>query len=169
MAEEGASIIHIAEVLDHTDTQNVRVYVETASSIVDAVAKATDEALAPLVRRFQGSIIDSAEDLSRKGIPTQIIPAIVPHLNIANLNAGGIGMCGRDIHKDGLCRLLPPLSCYLCPSFAALRDGPHREMLNSIEMFLAENQGAADKRIQMQLQDVCSAIRQVTEQLPEGA
>ena len=36
MAEEGASIIHIAEVLDHTDTQNVRVYVETASSIVDS-------------------------------------------------------------------------------------------------------------------------------------
>src|SRR5437867_3108239 len=31
MAEEGASAFHIAEVLDHTDTQNVRVYVETVS------------------------------------------------------------------------------------------------------------------------------------------
>jgi hypothetical protein len=28
MAEEGASLFHIAEVLDHSDTQNVRVYVE---------------------------------------------------------------------------------------------------------------------------------------------
>ena len=27
MAEEGASLFHIAEVLDHSDTQNVRVYV----------------------------------------------------------------------------------------------------------------------------------------------
>ena len=47
MAEEGASMFHIAEVLDHSDTQNVRVYIETVSSIADPVAKATDEALAP--------------------------------------------------------------------------------------------------------------------------
>ena len=60
MAEEGASLFHIAEVLDHSDTQNVRVYVETSSSITDPVAKATDSALEPLVRRFQGKIVDSS-------------------------------------------------------------------------------------------------------------
>ena len=86
------------------------------------------------------------------GLPNQVIPAIAPHLGIAHLNAGGIGMCGRDARKDGLCRLLPPLSCYLCPSFAALRDGPHREMLTSIEAFLNGNQETSDKRILMQLQ-----------------
>jgi site-specific recombinase XerD len=47
MAEEGASLFHIAEVLDHSDTQSVRVYVETASSIADPVAQATDDALMP--------------------------------------------------------------------------------------------------------------------------
>src|SRR5205823_3330873 len=35
MAEEGASLFHLAEVLDHTDLQNVKVYVETRSSIAD--------------------------------------------------------------------------------------------------------------------------------------
>ena len=74
-------------------------------------------------------------------------------------------MCGRDVRKDGLCRLLPPLSCYLCPSFAALRGGPHREMLTSIEAFLAENLETSDKRILMQLADVRVAIRQVLDQL----
>jgi hypothetical protein len=167
MAEEGASMFHIAEVLDHTDTQNVRVYVETVSSIADSVAKATDAVLAPLVRRFQGRIIDSADGPAREGIPNQVIPAIAPHLGVANLSVGGIGMCGRDVRKDGLCRLLPPLSCYLCPSFAALRDGPHHEMLASIEAFLAQSQEVADKRIQVQLQDVCTAIQQVLEQLPK--
>jgi hypothetical protein len=166
MAEEGASVFHIAEVLDHSDTQNVRVYIETVSSIADPVAKATDEVLAPLVRRFQGTIIDSAGNPAFAGLPNQVIPAISPHIGIAHLNAGGIGMCGRDVRKDGLCRLLPPLSCYLCPSFAALRDGPHREMLDSIEVFLKGNQEASDKRILMQLADVRVAIRQVLDQLP---
>ena len=166
MAEEGASMFHIAEVLDHSDTQNVRVYIETVSSIADPVAKATDEALAPLVRRFQGTIIDSTSSPAIADLPNQVIPAIAPHLGIAHLNAGGIGLCGRDARKDGLCRLLPPLSCYLCPSFAALRDGPHREMLISIEAFLNGNQEASDKRILMQLADVRAAIRQVLDQLP---
>jgi hypothetical protein len=166
MAEEGASVFHIAEVLDHSDTQNVRVYIETVSSIADPVAKATDEVLAPLVRRFQGTIIDSAGSPAFAGLPNQVIPPIAPHLGIANLSVGGIGLCGRDVQKDGLCRLLPPLSCYLCPSFAALRDGPHREMLDSIEVFLKGNQEASDKRILMQLADVRVAIRQVLDQLP---
>jgi len=165
MAEEGASIFHIAEVLDHSDTQNVRVYVETVSSIADPVAKATDEVLAPLVRRFQGTIIDSTAN-AFPGLPNQVVPAIAPQLGIANLNAGGIGLCGRDVRRDGLCRLLPPLSCYLCPSFAALRDGPHREMLDSIEAFLKAIQETSDKRILMQLEDVRIAIRQVLDQLP---
>jgi integrase len=164
MAEEGASMFHIVEVLDHSDTQNVRVYIETVSSIADPVAKATDEVLAPLVRRFRGTIIDSSSP-AFAGLPNQVIPAIAPHLGIAHLNAGGIGLCGREVRKDGLC-LLPPLSCYLCPSFAALRDCPHREMLDSIEVFLKGNQEVSDKRILMQLAEVRVAIRQVLDQLP---
>ena len=165
MAEEGASVFHIAEVLDHSDTQNVRVYIETVSSIADPVAKATDEVLAPLVRRFQGTIIEATGSPGLAGLPNQVIPPISPHIGIAHLNAGGIGMCGRDVRKDGLCRLLPPLSCYLCPSFAALRGGPHREMLTSIEAFLAGNLETSDKRILMQLADVRVAIGQVLDQL----
>jgi hypothetical protein len=142
------------------------VYVETVSSIAGPVAKATDEVLVPLVRRFQGTIIDSVGSAAFSGLPNQVIPAVAPHLGIANLDAGGIGLCGRDARKDGLCRLLPPLSCYLCPSFAALREGPHREMLTSIEAFLNGNQDTSDKRILMQLADVRVAIRQVLDQLP---
>jgi hypothetical protein len=165
MAEEGASAFHIAEVLDHSDTQNVRVYVETASSIVDSVAKATDAALAPLVQRFRGKIVDSLGASAFNGLPNQVIPAVAPDLAIFHPNVGGIGMCGRDTRKEGLCRLLPPLSCYLCPSFAALRHGPHEEMLNSIETFIQHNEAASDQRILMQLGDVRIVIREVLKQL----
>lgn len=156
MAEEGASLFHIAEVLDHSDTQNVRVYVETASSITDAVAKATDSALQPVVNRFQGKIVESAA-----GTQSPLIPASAPHLGIDHLDVGGIGLCGLNAHADGPCRLLPPISCYLCPSFAALRDGPHEQMLHSIETFLASGGQTNDKRILMQLEDVRAGILQV--------
>ena len=161
MAEEGASLFHIAEVLDHSDTQNVRVYVETASSIADPVALATDDALAPLVRRFQGRIIEADEASTVAGLSKGRIPAAVPHLGIAQLDVGGIGLCGRDAVRDGLCQLLPPLSCYLCPSFAALRAGPHRQMLESIDRFLQQHEHRSDRRILVQLDQVRTAIHQV--------
>ena len=147
MAEESASLFHIAEVLDHTDTQNVRVYLETASYIADPVALATDDTLAPLVRRFQGRIINSDEHLTADGHSNRRIPAAVPHLGIQHLDVGGIGLCGRDADRDGLCQLLPPLSCYLCPSFAALRAGPHRQMLESVDKFLQQHELHSDRRI----------------------
>ena len=104
MAEEGASLFHIAEVLDHSDTQNARVYVETVSSIADPVSKATDNVLRPLVMRFQGTINDSPESGALAGLARQVIPALAPHLGIVSPNAGGIGICGRDVRTDGLCR-----------------------------------------------------------------
>ena len=58
-----------------------------------------------------------------------------------------------------------PVSCYLCPSFAALRTGPHQQMLDSIQNFLHLNQDTSDRRILMQLEDVRLAIQQVLEQL----
>ncbi len=158
MAEEGASLFHIAEVLDHSDTQNVKVYVETASSIADSAARATDGALMPLVRRFQGRIVDSDDAAS---LSHQKVPAVALYLGIPHLDVGGIGYCGRDAAGEGLCQLLPPLSCYLCPSFAALQTGPHRQMLESIDEFLRGQEPVSDRRILLQLDQVRTAIRQV--------
>lgn len=160
MAEEGASLFHLAEVLDHSDTQNVRVYVETASSIADAVANATDAALQPLVRRFQGRIVEPSRELS---LP--IIPASAPHLGVGYLDVGGIGLCGWETRVRGPCRLLPPMNCYLCPSFAALSDGPHEQVLQSINTFLESGAAANDTRILLQLEDTRAGIQQVIDQI----
>ena len=161
MAEEGASKFHIAEVLDHTDLQNVGVYVETVSSIADAVADATDHQMAPLVDRFLGRIVDSLDSLQRN----QIVPTQSPHISLPILNMGGVGGCGRDPQKEGLCDLFPPLSCYLCPFFAALQSGPHREVLNSLESYVRKHEANADPRILRQLDDIILAIRTVLKKL----
>jgi integrase len=162
-AEEGASKFAIAVALDHADLSYVNVYVETASSIADPVAQATDTALLPLVRRFQGKIVDDISTSAFAGLPNQMIPAAAPHLPI--LSVTGLGMCGRDIRRDGLCRLFPPLSCYLCPSFAALQTGPHQEMLDSIETVIHQGEETLDRRVVMQLDEIRLAIKQVIDQI----
>lgn len=91
-----------------------------------------------------------------------------PHVPLPVLNTGGVGGCGRDPQKEGLCDLFPPLSCYLCPFFAALRSGPHREVLDSLESYLKQNKASADPRILRQLDDILTAIRTVLKKLGEG-
>jgi hypothetical protein len=165
VAEEGASKLHIAEILDHSDTQSVDVYVETTSSIIDPVKKATNPVLIPLVGRFQGKIIDSLDVSNLNGLPNQIIPSMIPHLLDEQLDLGGIGLCGRNVRQDGLCRLFPPLSCYLCPDFVALRTGLHQEMLTKLEMYIHSWKDKLDKRIPMQLDKILEEIRSVIAQL----
>jgi integrase len=165
MAEEGASKYQIAEILDHSDLNNVRVYVEVASTITDQVAAATDTALQPLVNRFLGKITDASKPQAFDGMPNQVIPSFVPHLPLPALNTGGVGFCGRDVRENGLCRLFPPLSCYMCPSFAALRDGPHHDLLESLIAYMQAIVEQADQRIIKQLEDICLAIKEVLRQI----
>ncbi len=165
MAEEGASNLHIAEILDHTDLQNVGVYTETTSLITEPVAQATDKLLTPLVQRFLGNIVEPAHLQAFNGSPNRVIPGVTSHIPHIPLNVGGVGMCGRDLRRDGLCKLFPPLSCYLCPSFAALNNGPHQTMLQSLEAYLQDHQDSLDTRILRQLEEVLAAIGEVVAQI----
>jgi integrase len=165
MAREGASRARIAEVLDHTDLQNVNVYVEAASYVVDQMGERFDEVFDPLLQRFCSKIVDSTDRLAFDEIPPKIIPADIVQLPTAPLNLGGIGMCGRDVHKDGLCRLAPPLTCYPCEFFAAFRSGPHAEVLAALERIAAEMKATSDSRILLQFEDVMAAIRQLLAQI----
>ncbi len=162
LAEEGASRFHLAEVLDHTDLNYVAVYTESTSTIVIQVATATDDFLKPLVHRFLGKIIDTVDEPVFPDLPiNQMIPVATPHLKLPVLNVGGIGVCGRDVSRKGLCHMFPPLSCYLCPSFAALRTGPHHELLASIQAFLTADEAVMDPRIVAQFGKVQQALQEL--------
>ncbi|MBE2197494.1 MAG: site-specific integrase [Anaerolinea sp.] len=161
IADAGASKYHLAELLDHTDLQSIDVYVETSPAIIDQAAKATDQALTPIIHRFLGKIVDT---VGVDETSPAIIPAAAPHIGLPVLNTGGLGICGRNVRADGLCQMFPPLSCYVCPSFAAWRDGPHAEILQSIEQFMELNQELTDRRIWQQLDEVRQAIQEVAQQ-----
>lgn len=162
LAAEGASKFHIAEILDHTDLQNVDVYVETTPAITDQVATATDAAMMPVVNRFLGKIVNGPEETAVNDTANgAIIPADTPHIPLPMLNAGGVGVCGRNVSQDGLCQLFPPLSCYLCPSFVAWRNGPHQALLTNLEDFIEAYREQADSRISHQLDEIRAAIVEV--------
>jgi integrase len=162
MAREGASRERIAEVLDHTDLQNVNVYVEAASFVIDQLGERFDRMFDPLLQRFRGKIVDSRVEPAFPEVPRKVIPGDIVQLPTAPLNVGGIGMCGRDVRKDGLCRLAPPLTCYPCEFFAAFRTGPHSEVLSALEKIAKTTESSWTKRSRSRITVVPSSSSSVS-------
>lgn len=155
--QEGCSMEALAELLDHTDLQNVIVYYSG-----QGLAKRLDEALAvslgPLVNRFMGHVVAGEGDAFNAGgtIKAQ------PMGRVAN-----IGTCGSTT----LCKLYPPASCYVCPKFQPWRDAPHRDVLDDLirqRDARIESTGRPDDRIAKQFDEMILAVGQVIA-LCEGA
>jgi hypothetical protein len=166
-AEQGASDYHVAELLDHSDISHVKVYRKTEPTIADRMERTLDPALAPLVKRFQGQVVDSAEYPFGK-IPAAPIPGSAFHLPDYPLDLGGIGWCGLDLETFGLCKKSPPLACYTCPKFAAWRDGPHKDVLHGLDNATAALSEIADRRMPRELIETRSAVQQCIEQIEDS-
>jgi len=119
-AAEGHGELVIAALLDHTDTQNVRVYIEMRPEFIERINKAVSLKLAPLAQAFAGVIISDESEASRKGDSASRICA--PQ---ADPSMRPVGNCG----KYGFCGLLAPIACYTCRHFQAWLDAPHPRIL----------------------------------------
>jgi integrase len=164
-AEQGASDYHVAELLDHSDISHVEVYRKTEPTIADRMERTLDPSLAPLVKRFQGQVVDSAGEYPFGKIPPAPIPGAAFHLPDYPLDLGGIGWCGLDLKTYGLCKKSPPLACYTCPKFAAWRDGPHKDVLHGLENATTALSEIADRRIPQELLDTKTAVQQCVQQI----
>lgn len=122
-AEEGHGELVIAELLDHSDTQNVGVYVSSTPAIVERIDRAIAMQLAPLAQAFAGKLIGGAMDSSRSTDPNSQIraPGITGTFD-------GISSCG----KHGFCGFLKPIACYTCNSFEPWLDGPHEQVFKHL-------------------------------------
>ncbi|AWJ86267.1 integrase (plasmid) [Azospirillum sp. TSH58] len=120
-AKEGASELVIAEILDHSDTQNVGVYVEAVPEIIERIDKAMAIHLAPMAQAFAGVLIDGEEQATRAGDPTS---RIVDPDNLGR----PVGNCGTY----GFCGAIAPIACYTCRNFQPWLDGPHEEVLDKL-------------------------------------
>lgn len=120
-AMEGHGELIIAELLDHTDTQNAGVYIEARPEIVERIDRAIAMYMAPMAQAFAGVIIEGDSQASRLGDPLSRIcdPRFDPSMK-------PMGNCG----KHGFCGSLAPIACYTCVNFQPWLDGPHEAVLD---------------------------------------
>ena len=123
MVRNGASKAALIDVLDHSDDQNVNVYWEIHSDIVDPLDDALSGALAPRAQALAG-IIRAESDAIRGKDPASRRYLADPDTN----QVEGIGNCG----KFGFCGITAPTACYTCVKFQAWMDGPHLEVLEML-------------------------------------
>jgi integrase len=122
-AEQGAGELVIAELLDHSDTQQVGVYVAATPKIIERIDRAVAIQIAPLAQAFAGLLVVNETQAQRGNDPSSRIidPSISPELD-------PLGTCG----KYGFCGLAAPIACYTCKRFQPWLDGPHEEMLSFV-------------------------------------
>ncbi|MEZ9286886.1 site-specific integrase [Vibrio lentus] len=108
----------IAEALDHSDTQHVKVYSENTAETVTYIDKAVGKKLAPLANAFMGKIILNVADGERGDDPSARIP---------DNDHEVVGACGtNEFCVKGY------EACYLCHKFQPLVDAPHEKFLNQL-------------------------------------
>ena len=118
LGRKGVGATIIAELLDHTDTQNVKVYTENTADTVQYIDRVMGAEMGKLAQAFTGRIISNLNESERGHDPTSLI---------TNNGIDTIGACGTN----DFC-ITSYETCYLCPKFRPLVDGPHQQILNKL-------------------------------------
>lgn len=122
-AEEGFGVMVIAELLDHSDTQNAGVYVESTPAIAQRIDRAVAMHLAPLAHAFSGKIISDESRATRGGDKrSRIVDLRIDQSGLA------MGSCGQH----SFCGFSAPIACYTCSCFEPWLDGPHEAVLHHL-------------------------------------
>jgi len=119
-AEEGCTPLVIADLLDHTDTQQVWVYTQTTPEIIERMDKALAMQLFPLAHAFAGIIVTDETAAERGDDPSSRV--FDPRYGSSP------GTCG----KHGSCNAPGAIACYTCVNFQAWLDGPHEQILDHL-------------------------------------
>ena len=157
-AREGHGELIIAELLDHSDTQNVGVYVKATPEIVERIDRAIAIRMAPLAHAFAGTIIHNESEAIRGEDPTSRI--VDPRFDE---KLKPMGNCGRN----GSCGFLVPISCYTCKSFQAWIEGPHEAVLAHLISERERLMTETDERIATVNDRTILAVAEVVRQVHE--
>jgi integrase len=117
-AMEGHGARVIAELLDHSNTDNVRIYVEARPEIAQRITKAIAFKLAPLARAFAGVVVTS---------PDETLPRVTDPVADRSMTRP-VGSCGTT----STCGFAAPVACYTCRSFRPWVEGPHDAVLERL-------------------------------------
>ncbi|MDR2215741.1 MAG: hypothetical protein LBE59_07865 [Nevskiaceae bacterium] len=115
LRREGFGAFVIAELLDHSDIQNVRVYTENTAQEAVVINELIGPQLAPFAQACLGRLVRSEREAIRGDDPRS---------RVANSRLNAVGTCGNY----GFCAS-GYRACYTCHHFQPWVDGPHEEVL----------------------------------------
>lgn len=115
LRREGFGAVIIAELLDHSDTQNVRVYTENTAQEAVVINELVGAKLAPFAQACLGKLVRSEREAIRGDDPRSRVPNDRQH---AVGTCGNYGFCASGYR-----------ACYTCFHFQPWVDGPHEEVL----------------------------------------
>lgn len=118
LRREGFGAFVIAELLDHSDIQNVRVYTENTAQEAVIINELVGHQLAPFAQACLGTLVRS----EREAIRGDDVRSRVP-----NDRQNAVGTCGNY----GFCAN-GYRACYTCYHFQPWVDGPHEEVLEDL-------------------------------------
>ena len=149
MVRQGTSPRDLAELLDHTDTQQVLVYYKADARFVERLDATIAQEIGPYVRGFMGRIVNG-KDVTVDLIPFREVP--------------GLGQCGASF----VCGLSAPKNCYTCTKFNAFSGAPHDEVLQSLLDDRTNLIKAGQERIAEQLDLTILAVGEVVSKIKDG-
>ena len=159
---EGISAIDLAEALDHSDLQHVRVYFDAKSSVVERLDRAGAMTIAPILNLFKGTVRRTVDEAVNGANPAKRIrPA--PDIAGPMVAFRHLGVCG----KGEICKFYPPYSCCVCDRYQPFTDSLdlHEQMLDHLldrrEAMRVDPLGM--DRIAVQLDEVVYGCAQVIE------
>lgn len=118
LRREGFGAHIIAELLDHSDIQNVSVYTENTAQEAVVINELVGAQLAPFAQACLGRLVHSEREAVRGDDPLS---------RVANERLHGVGTCG----SYGFCAS-GYRACYTCNHFQPWVDGPHEEVLEDL-------------------------------------
>ncbi|WP_175354357.1 site-specific integrase [Vibrio breoganii] len=116
-AREGAGTLTIARLLDHSDTQNVGVYVANTPEHAIHISKIMNQPLARYASMFAGKLVENEGEANIENAGAARIPCREKDCDV--------GSCG----SNSFCQDYAPIACYLCPKFRPWADAPHHLIL----------------------------------------
>lgn len=119
--DDGKDKWSVAELLDHSDTQNVEVYFEASPAMVLRLDRHLAMELAPIAQAFAGVVVETEEEARRGGDRTSRIYDRTLVDNVTD----PLGTCGQM----SFCGLAAPFACYTCRHFQPWIDGPHEAFM----------------------------------------
>lgn len=115
LRREGFSAFVIAELLDHSDIQNVGVYTENTAQEAVVINELVGAQLAPFAQACLGKLVYSEREAIRGDDPRSRVPNSQQH---TVGNCGNYGFCASGFR-----------ACYTCFHFQPWVHGPHEEVL----------------------------------------